>query len=138
MTYGWALLLIALVAAAVFSLGILDVGSFLGSRAVGFSQITPVGWQMGTDGALQVKLKNGAGTDINITSMNATQNGQVASFSQVIPIAEGEESSVLAFSSFPLPLQGGTSYTISINIAYMDSESEFEYLDSGTLTGKVT
>jgi hypothetical protein len=138
MTYGWALLLIAIAAAAIVSLGILDVGSFMGSRAVGFSQVVPTGWQL-QSGTLSLKLKNDAGTDINVTSITASYNVQPpATNTSVITILDGDVSNTIPLSPFQLGVQSGASYSMTININYTDTESGFEYVDSGTITGRST
>ena len=37
MTYGWAIALVVIVAAALFALGVFDVSNFVGTKAAGFS-----------------------------------------------------------------------------------------------------
>ena len=136
MTYGWALLLITLVAAAIVGLGILDTGSYIGSRAIGFSQITPVGWSLDNSGVLKMKLKNNAGSDINITQMVATQNSRNITNASVINVPYGKDSGVFSVGSLDNS-NSGASYSVNVKIYYNDSETGFPYVDSGTLSGRV-
>ena len=136
MTYGWALLILALVVAGMFSMGIFDTGSFVGTRATGFVQVSPVGWRVTPAGALTVMFKNNAGTDITITQINATLGqSSMAPYATPVPIANGEQTGTLSIGSFGT--QSG-SYTIRMAIAYNDSTTGFSYTDSGTISGRAT
>jgi len=137
MTYGWALLIMALVIAGMFALGIFDTGSFVGTRATGFVQVSPVGWRVAPDGSLTVMFKNNAGTDIVITQMNATLDTTTITNSTAISIANGEQSGTIPIGSFP-SRAASNSYTVKVTIAYNDSTTGFPYTDAGTLSGKVT
>ena len=137
MTYGWALLLVVLVVGALFALGIFDIGSFLGSRSSGFAQIKPVGWRIEPTGAFSIKLQNNAGTDVNVTAINATLRTTTIDFATNTSITNGKQSATLNVSTFSnVPSQGG-SYTLNVQIHYVDTATGFSYQDSGTLTGKV-
>lgn len=135
MTYGWALLIMAMVVAGLFSMGFFDVGTFVGTRASGFVQITPVGWRVAPSGAFTAMFKNNAGTDITITQVNATLATKSMTNSTAVPILNGDQSGTLALGSFGA---WSGSYTITVKIAYNDSTTGFEYTDSGTLSGRVT
>jgi len=136
MTYGWALLIISLVIAGMFMLGVFDTGSFVGTRASGFVQVSPVGWQVTPAGVFKVMFKNNAGTDITITSVNATLGAStMPTNSTAVPILNGEQTGQLALGSFGT--QSG-SYTVRVTIAYNDTATGFAYTDTGTLSGKVT
>jgi len=138
MTYGWALLIMTLVIVGLFSLGIFDTGSFVGTRATGFVQISPVGWQLTPDGTLSIMFKNNAGTDIVITHVNATLGAGLPKTNNTLAISipNGEQApSNVMLTGFGT--QSG-SYTIRIAIGYNDSTTGFPYTDTGTLSGKVT
>lgn len=137
MTYGWALMLIALAAAALAALGVLDPGTFVGSRATGFSQVQATDWQLSNStGMLQMRLRNSAGTGINVTFVDAKLLALSRNSSSVVPIGDGEYGLVnISFS--PLGLSKGSSYSIKVSIQYADAESGMAYSDSGTITGRV-
>lgn len=137
MTYGWALLLIVLVVGALFALGIFDLGSFTGSKASGFAQVGVVGWQLTSAGAFTMQFENHAGTNINVTEINATLGTQSLNYSTEFTLDNGQQSSSIAVGTFSNPGNSGTSYDIAVEIAYTDTETGFDYRDSGTVTGKV-
>jgi len=138
MTYGWALLLIVLVVGALFALGIFDIGSFLGSKASGFAQVGVVGWQVTSAGVLTAKFENHAGVDINVTSINATKGTQTVSYTTAFDVNNGAQSSTITVGTFSSPGSQGSSYTVELVLSYTDRDTGFSYVDSGTLTGKVT
>ena len=137
MTYGWALLIMALVIAGLFALGVFDTGSFIGTRATGFVQISPVGYRVAPSGALSVMFKNNAGTDIVITQVNATLGTSTIANSTSVAVADGEQTGTLPLGNFAAqPLS--SSYSVKVTIAYNDSTTGFSYTDAGTLSGTVT
>ena len=137
MTYSWALLLIVLVVAALFALGIFDAGAFVGSRSAGFAQVRPVAWRLDTDGNLTLKLADDAGTNVNITSINATFGVANISYSDSLNISNGKQSDAILVGSFPNSTAPGASYSIALQIQYIDMNTNFTYTDGGTVTGKV-
>jgi len=136
MTYGWAIFLLVLILAALFAFGIFDISSFVGSRASGFAQIGAVGWRVTPAGAFSVMLKNNAGTDIAITQINATLNSAAISNSSAVNIANGEKTGSLAIGSFGSIGGTGSGYMVKVVIAYNDTATGMQYVDSGTLSGK--
>jgi len=138
MSYGWALILIVLVVGALFALGIFDIGSFLGTKSSGFSQIKPIAWNVNPTGVLTVKLQNNAGTDVNVTSINATLLSSTTGSSPNVAISNSKQSAVLTVGTFSSVPAAGSSYTVQVVIKYTDMATAFNYTDSGTLTGKVT
>ncbi len=138
MTYGWALLLIVLVVGALFALGIFDVGSFLGSKASGFAQLSPVGWRLSSVGALTVMLENHAGTHVNVTAINATMGTETVNYGTAFTMATGAQSSTTTVGTFSSPGSVGDSYSIEVVISYIDTSTGFQYVDSGTVTGRVS
>ena len=137
MTYGWALLLIVLVIGALFALGIFDIGSFVGSKASGFAQISPVGWQVTSAGVFTIKFENHAGTDINVTAINATMGTQTVEYTTAFDVDNGGQSNTITVGTFSNPGSSGSSYTIKVELDYTDQDTGFQYVDSGTVTGKV-
>jgi hypothetical protein len=137
MTYGWALMLIVLIAGALYALGIFDVGNFIGSRASGFTQVNAVGWRLSPSGQFILQVKNNAGTDINITSISATFGTETVSNTTQVSIPYGSLSPQMEIGTFPSASQGQT-YSIRVSINYTDAATSFQYLDSGTVTGRAT
>ncbi len=138
MTYGWALLLIVLVVGALFALGVFDIGSFLGSKASGFSQLSVVGWRVTEAGAFTAMFENHAGAQINVTNVTATYGTESVNYATSFALANGAKSSTTAVGTFGTTGSTGDSYSITLEITYLDTSTGFEYLDSGTLTGRVS
>ncbi len=137
MTYGWALLIIVLIVAALFSLGIFDAGTFLGSRSSGFTQIGVSAWRIDSGGNMTVQLRNRAGNDVNLTLINATLNNQSITYNTTTKLANGKASASILVGNFSNAPSSGGSYSVNMQITYTDLSTGFSYLDSGTVTGKV-
>jgi|WetSurMetagenome_2_1015567.scaffolds.fasta_scaffold02842_10 hypothetical protein len=73
MTYGWMLIIIAIVAVVLYQYGVFTPPA-TPPGCTGFSQAKPIDWKMSTadSGNLTLTLINDAGTKIRITSVNAT------------------------------------------------------------------
>ncbi len=140
MTYGWAIALVVIIAAVLFSLGIFDVTNFIGSKAAGFSGVGVTGWRLDPGGVLYMKLVNEVGQPISVNSVNATISG----VTQENPVAitpatlgTGEMSNQINIPGFANST-AGTGYTAQVVITYVDKSSGFNYTTTGTLTGKST
>jgi hypothetical protein len=138
MTYGWAILLVILVAGALFALGIFDVGSMVGNRAVGFTQVAIDGFKVASDGTLTVQLENQVGSPISIDYVNATYLGTTVGNSApgVTNLGVGSSTSAIDVGDIG-DVASGNSYTIALKIGYTDKTSDFSYVESGTLNGAV-
>jgi hypothetical protein len=138
MTYGWAILLVVLVAAALFVLGVFNVGSFVGSKAVGFTEVAVPAFRVASDGTLTMKLQNQVGSPITIDAINATYG--TASVATGAPpaanIGVGATSDVITVGTFS-GFNSGDSYAITVKISYTDRTTGFAYTKSGTLNGVV-
>jgi hypothetical protein len=140
MTYGWAIVLVVIIAIALFAMGIFDPSNFMGSKAAGFAGVTVTGWSMDNTGTLTMKVVNNVGNPIRLNSINVT----IAGVSQLVSVtnatlAVGETSPMLssAAAAFGTPATG-TGYSAKVNIKYTDVNAGFPYTSSGTLTGKVS
>lgn len=137
MTYGWALLVIVLVVAALFALGVFDIGSFLGSRTSGFSQIGIVGWNLDSAGTLTVMFENHAGKTVTLTNVTAVYQGQNLAYNTPVTLANGKRSNTLTVGTYPSVDPVGSTYNVEMQINYDDPDTSFSYTDSGTITGKI-
>lgn len=72
MTYGWAILIVIIVAAALFALGVFNPSSWTPPTPSGFGGIgTPYDWQLQSDGTFILILQNTQSTD-TIAVQNVT------------------------------------------------------------------
>lgn len=139
MTYGWAILIVIIVAAALYAMGVFNPGTFTQSAATGFSNfnVPTGGWKLTSGGALTLQLKNGVGSRINVTSITATQGTSTATNSTPVALGPGEKQT-FTFSG----LSGGTSgssYSVEVEITYDNLESGLTgFKSSGTLTGTIS
>ena len=137
MSYGWAISLVVIVAAALFLLGVFDFSSFLGTTASGFSGVTVSGWQMDSAGAFSFKLANQAGQRINITSVEITSGTASTTITPAYGILEnGAGSGTMATSTSLGAISPGAGYSAKVVINYVDLNSGFAASSVGTLTGK--
>ncbi len=133
MTYGWAILIIVIVAAGLYSLGIFNPSSSAGASITGFSGL---GAQAAClDGTVALQLTNGIGYPINITKINYTiSSGQI--------ISENFTKVITPQTSNIYPLIGGCSnssgsrYSSMISIAYTEPGQTFSgpYFSKGTIS----
>ncbi|MBI4020567.1 MAG: hypothetical protein HY367_04500 [Candidatus Aenigmarchaeota archaeon] len=140
MTYGWAILIIIIVAAALFALGVFNPATFTGKRATGFPNIgNPPDW-IYTGSTFNVSVKNSLGSPINITAMTAatpsSNCGAVAgSNPSAMPFVLGSgQTATVWFTTCPA-LTSGTAYSLSVSITYTQQGGTFSVTDTGTLTG---
>lgn len=135
MTYGWALLLIVLVIGALFALGVFDINSFLGARAVGFAQVGVAAWNVDANGNMTAQFTNRVGSDIRVDNATVKYKTSSATFAVNVNVTNGQTSSTRTLGNVP-GLASGISYNLQVSIGYTDLNTNFAYQSSGTLTGK--
>jgi len=136
MTYGWAVLLVVVVVASLFALGVFNAGSFLGPRATGFSQLDVVAWNIDSGGSLSLKLQNLAGMDVRVARIDASYGTSNYSFPITnVSIPNSKTSEVFTVGTIS-GLVPGQYYTLPMKITYMDFNG-FNYTETGTISGNV-
>ncbi|MFH0956939.1 MAG: hypothetical protein V1813_03680 [Candidatus Aenigmatarchaeota archaeon] len=152
MTYGWAILIVIIVAAALYSLGIFNPATWTGSRATGFTNMgAPAAgaWKLGANGAadqFQLVLKNNLPSRISVTGVNVTIgitacdgeaiNSVAVQGSGGIPEGIGTGFTVTANCGTQT---AGSSYTSTVSLTYNNLDTGLTALtESGSLTGTVT
>ncbi len=141
MTYGWSILLIAVVLAALFELGIFSGGgNALPNGCVAQSGFLCTNPQVNTTGNVLVTLGNGLGASIQITG-TACMNSSVAPQtwnSESKTLVSGQEASLV----FQCPIKQqnviGASLTGTLWIQYNTGSSIGIVSKVGTVTGKAT
>jgi hypothetical protein len=143
MTYGWAILIVVVVVAALYWMGPLNPATWMRPTATGFGEIgvpEPGAWVLKANGDFVVKLSNNVGARINVTGatvkLDATACSNVlisgASYKE-LDIREGFN---ITASCTPAPA-AGAPYRISVEITYDNLQTGLKgFKDSGTLTGK--
>ena len=109
MTYGWAILIILIVAGVLAYYGIFAPQGFLGPTARGFGQVQVLNpWSLSLIGHLTLNIENRVGGTINVTKVNASVDGSYYSFTLTpqIQITSGQHSIVSGTFSPALPTHG--------------------------------
>ena len=140
MTYGWAILIVIIVAAALFALGVFNPATYTQSTATGFTgfQVPTGGWQLNSGGQLTLMVSNMAGANIQITNVSATYAGTVAYNATASgTIAPGSSYTIL-ITGLPAATTG-TSYSVDAIVTYTNMNSGLAgFTSSGRVTGTVS
>jgi hypothetical protein len=139
MTYGWAILIVIIVGAALYALGIFNPATYSQSTATGFQgfQVPTGAWQFSSTGQLTLKVKNMAGSNINITSVQATYAGTpVTNTTASGAFAPGSEYTIIV--SGLSTASAGAAYSIPVTISYTNLDTGLSFTSSGTITGTVS
>ena len=132
MTYGWAILIVIIVAAALFALGVFNPSTYTGRAATGFGELgAPSDWQY-TGTTFNVVLRNQVGQDITVSSVNSTA---CTSDTTSTPIAAGS-TATFALTACPSK-SAGSSFSQAVTVSYSVSGG-LPRTASGTLTGTAT
>ncbi len=139
MTYGWAILVIVIVAAALYEMGIFNPNNSLTEGYTGFSSMPILGQVCLSNIGLFVFVGNSVGNVITITSVNVTlQNGST--------VSDNLDLTVSPDSDILIPILGGcqnngnTNYHISATVNYYLTGLPLRQSGSatGVLYGEVT
>jgi len=143
MTYGWAILIILIVAGVLAYYGIFAPSGFLGPTSKGWTQIYAMQpWDLSTTGTLKLQVENRVGQDINITGVKA-DNGATAltdCTSTDLPsstITSGTKYPATGLMSLTcggtIGTGTGSSYTITVEVDYTVGGTPLK--QTGTLSG---
>ena len=138
MTYGWAILIIVIVAGVLYSLGIFTPSSSTGTTITGFSDFG-VNGQCIQGGALQLQITNGIGYPINVTRINTTgSNGQSVTINTSVLILSSQ--SQLVFIPGACPASAGSSYSNPVTFTYKEPGQTLSgpYISNGRISGIVS
>ncbi len=141
MTYGWAILIVIIVGAALYALGIFNPATYTQSTATGFQgfQVPTGGWQFMNNGQLTLQIKNMAGSNVNITSVQATYAGQTVTNSSLYMTSFAPGTSFTVIMTGLSTASSGSSYSIPVTITYSNLDTGLSgFTSSGTVTGTVS
>ncbi|MEM5871600.1 MAG: hypothetical protein QW051_01870 [Candidatus Aenigmatarchaeota archaeon] len=137
MTYGWAILIVIIVAAALYALGVFNPATFTGPSVTGFNAIgKPTDWVLTANGDLKLKLRNMFTTRLNITNIDVTINNKpytnLLSSEVIIDPNTDQEVTLATGDTFST----GATYSAQLKITY--NTGGYDKIDTGTLTGVVS
>ena len=141
LTYGWSILIIIIVGAALYALGVFSPGTFTGKRSTGFSQFQMVDFKLDTEANLTFVISNRLGKTVTLNEAEATFKGDTCLENiddnigpnvqnlYTLDCSDGDE--------FGSSLDQKSSYSITLDLNYTDPDSGLDHLDTGTLFGIV-
>ena len=135
MTYGWAILIIVIVAVILYSMGIFNPASSISLTITGFQQ-TPISSAICTPtGVLVVSVEDATGNLINVTAVNSTVNGKVAITHSNQLINPGNSARVLILGG--CSNISNTHFSSQIKIMYKEPGQQLPgpYISTGSITG---
>ena len=135
MTYGWAILIIVIVAVILYSMGIFNPSSSITTTITGFQQ-TPISSALCTPtGVLVVSIEDVTGNLINITTVNSTVNGKTATTNPNQLINPGNSARVLILGG--CSNISNTHFSSQIKITYKEPGQQLPgpYISTGSIIG---
>ena len=135
MTYGWAILIIVIVAVILYSMGIFNPSSSITTTITGFQQ-TPISSVICTPtGVLVVSVEDVTGNLINITAVNSTVNGKTATTNPNQLINPGNSARVLILGG--CSNISNTHFSSQIKITYKEPGQPLPgpYISTGSISG---
>ena len=161
MTYGWAILIVIIVAAALYALGVFNPATFTGRTATGFTQLgAPSDWDLAAStGTFKLKLSNNKiASQVTVRTISATLKGgstytyntsgcnttgttptSESTYATIGPGGTIDIDTYCTVPSFNLTYSGlsaGTSYSIDVDVLY--NSGGYDHTDTGTVTGVVS
>ncbi len=135
MTYGWAILIIVIVAAVLYSLGIFNPSASVTATVTGFTGLGSVSAVCLGGVSFTVSLGNSIGYLIEITDINLTSSSNTVTASQDIMIQPNQMKTItIPASSLCSP---GGRYSVSAVVSYTEPGQVFPgpYVSTGTAAG---
>ncbi len=133
MTYGWAILIVIIVGAALYSMGIFNPSATTGKTKTGFTQIDINDWKYDTSGTLIMVLENRVGGSITLTSVDFTGGGTTVANTTSTTVAAGKTATMQVDDNATPTV--GDGYELDVTIAY--TKGAISHTETGTLIGNV-
>jgi hypothetical protein len=146
LTYGWAILIVIIVGASLYALGVFNPGTFTGKRVTGFTQFQMLDHKLGdTNSTLTIFVGNRLGKTVTLTDINATYKNKYCEYG----VPGGDQTfGPNTQKNFTWECGGAgdwntatldirTSYSVIVDLVFTDPESGLDHIDSGTLFGAV-
>ena len=147
-TYGWALLIMAVVLAAMFALGVFNPGQFAGQECLLPAGFSCLSYFVANNGMLTLNLQQSTPTALNVTGYNCSTNSTTVKIIPQIPVNQVYMSvgsnytfTMRCYNSaggYANALISGTLFTGSIGINYTESQTGFPHTAYGRIAVKVS
>ena len=135
MTYGWAILVIVIVAAVLYSLGVFSPSSSLSTTVTGFANLGTVNAVCLGGTSFTISMGDSTGYPINVTQINLTSSSGKTTYSPNILIQPNSIQTVTVPSASLCT--SGARYSVSAVISYLEPGQIFPgpYTSTGTVAG---
>jgi hypothetical protein len=138
MTYGWAILIVIIVAAALYALGVFNPATWTGHSATGFGALgVPSDWVY-SNTTYNITIRNGLGETVTIHNVTARSGTSSCNLdpNQVSATLGAGATKGFGFSSCPA-LTSGSSYSVAVSVTYITQSGIYNQTVSGTTAGSV-
>ncbi len=142
-TYGWAILVLAIVLSALYMLGVFNNDSFAPNVCSFPANIGCVTAELFSTGNLIINIEQSTQNPINITAIGCNTNGTPSGMNIIKPqiylqIGANQTFKIPCYESNVIFTGGpGTLYTGYVIINYTDVQSGFQHVVVGKLVQKV-
>jgi hypothetical protein len=144
MTYGWAILIIAVVLSALFMLGLFNPSTFVSSQCIFPAEFSCIDSYLSTSGLLTVNIEQAVSAPINVTAIGCNTNATTTFMKTITPAVYIPIGSNYTFSVWCHA--GSTNYTGSpgdlyhgfIIMNYTNVQTGFPHTTIATLLQKIT
>ena len=143
MTYGWALLVIVVVGAALYALGVLNPATYAQSRCTGFQYFQFESQQMTAANGYSLDVRNGVqevtvkGIKVGTMTSSATPTVTVDGAATTSAVSRGKKMTISTSTDATDKATGDTFSDYTVQITYDVSGGAAGYNDTATCTGKV-
>ena len=142
MTYGWAILVLSVVLAVLYSMGVLNPNTYSTQECAISSGFNCLSYTMTSSGVLHINLQQSTPDPITVTALACTQSANSGNFlaaNQYLPIGSNATFVVQCYSStggFASAVGGTFGGTIAVN--YTDQLTNLPGTAVGKLVVKVS
>jgi hypothetical protein len=116
MTYGWAILIMAVILSALFVLGVFNPGSFTGQECLMQAGFSCLNIYMYPNGLLNINLMQATQSPIKVTAIGCSTNATVATMKAPNPPTNSVYMSIGANYTFPIQCYTQNNLPVSLNI----------------------
>ncbi len=139
MTYGWAILIIVIVAAVLYSMGIFNPSSSSNTTATGFAQFTPLDFSCTPQTGFSAVFGNDLGSVIKIYNASLVSSSEMSALNLSIKggpayILQGGTFDVINSTASPCP-SSGSRYALDFKFVF--TYEGVNYTSIGALSGTV-
>ena len=146
-TYGWAILILGVVIAGLYALGVFNITSLSPNICSFPADIGCTSAYLSAGGQLKINIEQITSTPINITAIGCNDKGTTSNMIQINPpkgnyIEVGGNETFTGIQCYQqsLPYNGiiGSLYSGYVVLNYTDTQSGFEHVAVGKLVEKVS